>query len=482
MSRSYARAVTDRDPGDQREAKAQPATRRGREGAKRFVALVGRDPGSSVVDFDRDLRTATFDLHADHPTTVDPRILHEVRDRTSHERGIDRSADIAFGGNRFGRDARGGRDIGRELAEIDFAALERAELEPRRSEQPPDQIIEQEDFALELVERFHVAGIARGLDQHAHVAERRAQLVRDRREQLALIRELRLDLGRHVVERLREQPHLAAVIERIDLRVELAVSDIGRGFDREHHRPGQPERDRPRDRRDHEQRQRVIVPVRERPQVMPDRDSAHEHHGEPGEHPAPHPGHQPPRHPATSIGGARPHLALGLDLSPPARMLAVVALDVAHPLIVVLAMLRVVLGLAGREREHLAVAGLDRADHAQARARRIDRRRGLAMLHHVARDADHLELDRHRLGHDELEVAELDRAMNRREPGPELRLAKIELAVAHEHADIELLRHRPHAVALDVAELDANLVALGEPWIFAVGMTHEGSSADRASV
>jgi len=130
---------------------------------------------------------------------VDLRVLDQVRDGAADERRIDRSADVADRLDRLRRDAGRGRGIAHELAEVELPPVEVAELEARLREQPADQVVEHEHLALELRERLRVVRVARGLDQHAHVAERRAQLVRHRREELALVGELLLDLRRHLV-------------------------------------------------------------------------------------------------------------------------------------------------------------------------------------------------------------------------------------------------------------------------------------------
>jgi hypothetical protein len=56
--------------------------------------------------------------------------------------GIDLRLDVAAGLDRLGRDAGRGRDVGHELAEIDRATIEVAELEARRREQAADQVVE----------------------------------------------------------------------------------------------------------------------------------------------------------------------------------------------------------------------------------------------------------------------------------------------------------------------------------------------------
>ena len=147
-----------------------------------------------------------------------------------------------------------------------------------------------EHLALELVERLRAAGVARGLDQHAHVAERRAQLVRHRGEQLALVGELLLDLAGHLVDRDREDPHLAALAialraacracrRRCRVAALIAIDQ----------RPRQPPRDRAGDHRQPDEREHDVPPARVVPRVDADRDAGGERDREPAEHPAPHP-------------------------------------------------------------------------------------------------------------------------------------------------------------------------------------------------
>jgi len=193
-----------RDARDQREPEAEAARRTRHEGAKCVRAAIGRDPRATIVDLDRDLTGATLDANRDRALAMHACVIEEVSPRR---------AALAWdrrprGRRRAPRHARHRRPPSAphprtKLAEIGEPAIEIAELEPRRREQLADQLVEHDDLALELVERAWIVGIARRIDQHAHVARARAQLVRDRGEELALIGDLLLYPAGHVVDRNR---------------------------------------------------------------------------------------------------------------------------------------------------------------------------------------------------------------------------------------------------------------------------------------
>ncbi len=215
----------------------------------------------------------------------------------------------------------------------DRPPIEVAELEPRAREQLADDIVEHDDLALELVERTQRVVVARRVDQDADVAERRAQLVRHGREQLALIPHLRLDALGHVVDRIGEHVQLAAVaIGHADARVELARADVARGLDHVQQRLRQPPRDRAGAAPHHDERDRELPPTRAADLKAPaEKDAEAEDDPEPAEQPPLQPRLQPPRPPLLAlIGEVLPRVAVAaqllaqvLPLAPPAQVLLV---------------------------------------------------------------------------------------------------------------------------------------------------------------
>ena len=284
-----------------------------------------------------------------------------------------------------------------------------------------------------------------------------------RGEQLSLVHELLLDLRGHVVERDGEQPDFAAESFGVDAGVELAVANVLRGADRDQQRTSQSPRDAARHHRQTEQRDHDVPPVGIGPPLHTDGDPGGEREREPDEHAAPHARHQPPGLPAPArILRPHPHLALGVQLAKPRVAIAMptvvpfVTVPVAH---VLAPPVCVAAGLARVERDHLAVAELDRARDANARPGGVafQRRQDVLALGDVARDVVHVEVHGHPRWDDDLDVAHLDVDIDRGQARRHLRVTEVELDVAPHHTHVEVLGHDPRAAAFDRAHGHAQL-------------------------
>ena len=189
------------------------------------------------------------------------RVVDQVGERAGHQRRIGHERQRRHRRRQLVRAfARTLERAPRDLARLQRLARDGLELQPRAREQLAHQRVDLDRLAFDVVERGRGdARLARDLDQQADPRERRPQLVRHGRQQLALLGQLLLQPDRHVVEGRRQHRDLAdAAVSQRRARGEVALPQLLRHPRQLVDRPRDATRDPPRrdpqaERRDPEQ-------------------------------------------------------------------------------------------------------------------------------------------------------------------------------------------------------------------------------------
>ena len=272
--------------------------------AERALAALTRlarrgEAGARVLDLEDD-RACARGPHAEarDAAAVPPRVLEQVREGAREQRRValegKRARVRAHVDDEHARlgNARALERAARDVDGVERAHREVGEVEARAREQMPHERVDLEDLALELVERLGVAAArAPELEQHADARERRADLVRDAREQLALIADLLLDASRHVVDGRPDVRDLAHVPRpELGARREPSRADLLGHAQELVQRPREPVGDLPRDEPQHEARgehgDEAVSAAREAVDEVRDPDREEDRDAEPNEEPA----------------------------------------------------------------------------------------------------------------------------------------------------------------------------------------------------
>src|SRR5229473_4781316 len=138
-----------------------------------------RESGPSVVRFERNRAEPLLDPQRQKPSAVAHRIVDQIRQCPSDQRGIAQEA----GTRRFNAEHRG-IDTGplerpdRRLDRIQLDRLEGREIQPRARQKLTHQGIDLHHLSLQLVERLVVgSALARKLDQQANPGQRGSKLM-----------------------------------------------------------------------------------------------------------------------------------------------------------------------------------------------------------------------------------------------------------------------------------------------------------------
>ncbi len=158
-------------------------------------------------------------------------VVEEVGEGAREEGGIGGEGEVAiFGGD--GEDglveAGAGDGAAQGLLGADLLGGEGGEVDAGGGEEIADELVDLDDLAIDLVEGVRgLAAVARDLGEEADAGEGGAQLVRDGGEELALVVELLLDAGGHVVHGLCDDADLAVLVAaELDAAVEAAAAEI----------------------------------------------------------------------------------------------------------------------------------------------------------------------------------------------------------------------------------------------------------------
>ena len=188
-------------------------------------------------------------------------VVDQVPDGAEEERRVGlqvdvRRLDVQPLGGQSGPLERGGGARGG----VEVRRVHRREVEPGAGEKLPHQLVHLEHLPLELGEVRRVGGGEEEVTDHPDVPERSPELVGDRRQQLALVAHLPLDLLRHVVDGGGERADLAQLAP-VEPRpagepsVAQVARDAGQMDDGARDAPGDPPAREPEDgdRRQHAQ-------------------------------------------------------------------------------------------------------------------------------------------------------------------------------------------------------------------------------------
>src|SRR5690606_10246889 len=194
----------------------------------RQVVLV--EAGPAIVHLEHDRVLADRDAEPGGAAAVAAGVVEQVAERAPQQGRVPLERGVVVGDvEQVDRQAGALEGQRRQLAAGERPPVDRLEVEPRAGQELADQPIDLEHLALELgAQRRVAAALARAVEQDAHVAERGADLVGHRGEQLALVAHLPLDARRHVVDGLGQNAQLARLAAELEPALQLAVADVAR--------------------------------------------------------------------------------------------------------------------------------------------------------------------------------------------------------------------------------------------------------------